>query len=590
MPNNLSAYSFVNDANLCNTGVCFDIDEAALTSGVLYPQTGQVRDGGYSPPPVSITYTPVEIDGEDSLSLDNYLSEGSTVSVNLTSTTTCVNLATGYDAFNFGYQLLIRERGLVLDRTDNFTYENNTFNITGSGNLISNWTVLSSTARYNKMLSGTGIDRLPVGSYKRTTSPNDVITLNYYLPIEFTSSYVFWLSSESINVYKTKKIVWDMSSIRLGGEDLKNQYIPINRGETVFIAAEGKKAFDLSLDYLVIEREFPEELSGPYPSGSFPPYNYYYAGTNSVDTFDYLTTFEEDYSGFTYFAPLSNPVGGNCTRGGTSKYINGTYDATLINVKALKSVYSNSDYILNLGNRWEIDYSQYRAPQSIPRVDTNINLRVKGYYTGTMVNSSFYNDYGLTTDSYVNLSGGIKLFDYRYSNLDVPLQQYFNYPYSDWVCFGYKMVNGINTYYDSRFHYCGVLTFNVKNWAISFTPISNESLFFFIGSGPSPIFSLSSSYVPADITPASTTSLSALTPSPYSSSLLWSDGVITQSEYDYPFYLPDNTIGYSTGGSILSRTFNVSGEYTLISNTRTYNISGAIYQEEEPYNITFVVN
>jgi hypothetical protein len=257
MINNLSAYSFNNNDNLCSGSACFNIDETALTNGTLNPQTSQTRDGGYSPPPASIAYPPTEIDGEDSIVLDNYLSEGSAVSVNLSSTTTCVNLATGYDVFNFGYQLLIQNRGVVLDRTDDFTYKNDTFNITSSGSLISNWTVLSSTARYNKMLSGTSIDLLPVGSYRRTTSPNDIITLNYYLPIEFTSSYVFWLSSELINIYKTKKIVWDMFSIRLGGEDLKGDYIPFKRNETTYVVDQPRDITQYDpKELLYIDKDF----------------------------------------------------------------------------------------------------------------------------------------------------------------------------------------------------------------------------------------------------------------------------------------------------------------------------------------------
>ena len=250
MINNLSAYSYNNNDNLCSGSACFNIDETALTNGTLNPQTSQTRDGGYSPPPASITYPPTEIDGEDSIVLDNYLSEGSTVSVNISSTTTCMNLATGYDAFNFGYQLLIQNRGVVLDRTDTFRYNNTSFNVTGSGNLISNWTVLSSTARYNKMLSGTGIDRLPVGSYKRTTFPNDIITLNYYLPIEYQIPPIFW-PNELLNVYKTKKIVWDMSSIRLGGEDLKDQYIPIKKAETTYIVDQPRDILQYSPNELL---------------------------------------------------------------------------------------------------------------------------------------------------------------------------------------------------------------------------------------------------------------------------------------------------------------------------------------------------
>ena len=231
MINNLSAYSFTNNDVLTLYGLA----SGALTTGELDPQTGQTRDGGYLPPPVSIVYTPRAIDGEDSLVFDSYLSEASTVSVNLSTTTTCVNVATGYDLFNFGYQLLIEEKGQVLDKIDTLNY-NNTFNIVCSASLISNWEILSGTATYNKIvtsLSGTGLDLLPVGRYRRTTSPNDILTVKYYLPVE-ESAPIFW-TGELLNVYKTKKIVWDMFSTRLGGEDLKGDYIPFKRNETSYI-------------------------------------------------------------------------------------------------------------------------------------------------------------------------------------------------------------------------------------------------------------------------------------------------------------------------------------------------------------------
>ena len=276
MPSNLSAYSFDNPINLCDLGACFNVASGALTTGTLDPQTGQTRDGGYSPPPISLTYTPQEIDGTDSISLDNYLSEASTVSVNVSTTSTCVNVATGYDLLNFGYQLLIQNRGVVLDRSDSFVYRNNTFNVTSSSSFISDWKVLSSTATYNKLLSGTAIDRLPVGAYRRTTSPNDIITLNYYLPAEYQTPPVFW-PGELLNVYETKKIVWDSSSIRLGGENLKNTFIPIDVNETTYVVDLPR---DLSLytinDYISTRTNVT--LSGVQVGNTIKGYSVYTGG------------------------------------------------------------------------------------------------------------------------------------------------------------------------------------------------------------------------------------------------------------------------------------------------------------------------
>jgi hypothetical protein len=253
MINNLSAYSFTNNDVLTLYGLA----SGALTTGTLDPQTQQTRDGGYLPPPVSVVYTPRPIDGEDFLVFDNYLCEGSSVSVNLSTTSTCVNLATGYDLFNFGYQILIEEKGQVLDRIDTFNY-NNTFNIVCSASLVSNWEILSGTATYNKIvtpLSGTGIDLLPVGLYSRATWPYDTLTVKYYLPIE-ESAPIFW-SNELLNVYKTKKIVWDMFSIRLGGEDLKGDYIPFKRNETTYIVDQPRDITQYNpKELLYIDKDF----------------------------------------------------------------------------------------------------------------------------------------------------------------------------------------------------------------------------------------------------------------------------------------------------------------------------------------------
>ena len=282
----LNAYAYANDDNLCSGSACFNLDESALTNGTLNPQSSQIRDGGYSPPPITRTYTPQEIDGDDNIALDNYLSEGSAVSINLSSTSTCVNLATGYDTFNFGYQLLIKEEGQVLDRIDTFRY-NNTFNIVCSSSFTTNRKVISSTATYSKMLSGTTVDLLPVGSYRRTTSPNDVITLNYYLPTEYLVPPVFW-PNELLNVYKTKKIVWDMSSIRLGGEDLKNTFIPFKRNETTYVVDQPR---DLSLytinDYISTRVDY--SLSAVQLGNTVSDYDITSVGDhfgNSVDTND----------------------------------------------------------------------------------------------------------------------------------------------------------------------------------------------------------------------------------------------------------------------------------------------------------------
>ena len=273
MPSNLSAYSFDNPINLCDLGACFNVASGALTTGALDPQTGQTRDGGYSPPPISLIYTPQVINGTDSISLDSYLSEASTVSVNLNTLSTCINVATGYDMFNFGYQLLIEEKGLVLVKVDTFNY-NNTFNIVCSSSFVTNWQILSGAATYNKettALSGTGIDLLPVGTYINIDSPYDTLTVKYYLPKEESAPPVFW-PGELLNVYETKKIVWDSSNIRLGGENLKNTFIPLNVNETTYVVDLPR---DLSLytinDYISTRTDVT--LSGVQVGNTIVNYN-----------------------------------------------------------------------------------------------------------------------------------------------------------------------------------------------------------------------------------------------------------------------------------------------------------------------------
>jgi hypothetical protein len=77
---------------------------------------------------------------------------------------------------------------------------------------------------------------------------------------------------------------------------------------------------------------------------------------------------------------------------------------------------------------------------------------------------------------------------------------------------------------------------------------------------------------------------------PYKSTLLWSDGYITENYFTSPFYLPDGTLG-SSSGVINYRNFTAPGEYTIINNTFYYKNSLNFQRVlTEPYNITFVVS
>ena len=543
MPTNLSAYSFINDSNLCDTGVCFDIDEAALTNGVLFPQTGQVRDGGYSPPPISVTYTPLELEGIDNISLDNYLSEGSSVSVNLSSTTTCVNIATGYDAFNFGYKLLIQNRGVVLDRSDSFVYKNDTFNVTTSSSFTSNWKVLSSTAIYNKKLSGTSIDLLPVGSYENASWPYDVLSLNYYLPIEYQTPPVFW-PNELLNVYKTKKIVWDMSSTRIGGEELKNTFIPIALNESVYIVDQPRPV-PLNCDYIVARYEF--------------------LSSNGRD----LDIFASIISNDTRQYPVSAPVG-YCTgspvenqdfiKWGGDNTLYGV-EAVLFNVKNYTNYYTdNIELQARFAARW------YPEPPSPPMPgDRFMSLKITCYSGGTMSLSSF---------NFANTGGS------EIAEIILPAQ------YIDTIqgCGNNETINGV-MYTNFVTSNIGVMKYNKSSNTLSFTALTGKLGGSYVNYGN---YNIGPS-IEIPLTPTfSTSSVQYVTFT--KSTLLWSDGEVTENMFAYPLYLPDGTYG-SEGGVINSRKFSIPGSYTILTNTFSYTgITGELQSIIEPYNITFVVS
>ena len=738
MIDNLSAYAYANDDNLCSGSACFNLDESALTNGTLNPQSSQTRDGGYSVPPVTRTYTPQDIDGEDSISYDNYLSEGSAVSINLSSTLTCVNLVTGYDFLNFGYQLLIRERGLVLDRSNDFVYNNDTFNITGSGNLISNWTILSSTAIYNKMLSGSSIDLLPVGSYRRTTSPNDIITLNYYLPIEYTSGYVFWIDAP-LNIFKTKKIIWDMFSIRVGGEELKDTSIPLKKAETSYIVSKAKKP---SSDILSYDRYGNTSLSGifngiqigstikgltglygqrdglgfsvdtnsagdrvvvgcPYADNDlFDIYNYSYGkvqvyefngldwvqlgqnlvGVGQNDYFGYSVSMNDNgnriavgyYSGGssdkgetkifewsgTIWSQIGQTISGvnNDDWSGWSVDLNSTGDRIAIaerfgdaggSASGQVRVYqyngslwvqmgeiiaggSASDEITTVSINAAGDMIAYGSVGAdVPGVSNAGVVRVYSW-SGTSWSKLGQDVYGGGDNTFalgisLSLNSDGDIFAVGMYSGEGGRVCVYKYNGSYWEVLGQPLINdnsyityGLSISLNSRgdrlvigqpqYLYVApfipavgqvfVFTYNGSYWEKAINNIVGE----YQTSGQSTRFGHSVALnsegdkliVGADLIRGGEAKIYQLPsldtlPYPEYSSLLWADGVIIQNEYDYPFYLPNNTIGYSTGGAILSRKFDTTGEYTLISNTRYYDLSGVPYQESEPYNITFVV-
>lgn len=538
MPSNLSAYSFDNPINLCDLGACFNVASGALTTGTLDPQTGQTRDGGYSPPPISLTYTPQEIDGTDSISLDSYLSEASTVSVNLSTLSTCVNLATGYDMFNFGYELLIRGKGQVLDRSDSYNYKN-TLNIVCSSSFVTNWRILSGTATYNKMLSSSPIDRLPVGAYKRTTSPSDIVIVDYYLPTEYQAPPVFW-PNEPINIYKTEKIVWDMSSIRIGGENLKNTFVPISLNEKVFIVNQTKDV-PLNCDYIVASYEF--------------------LSTNGRD----LDMFTSIMSKDTRQYPVSSPIG-FCTVSPSENwdFAKWSGDNTLYGVESvlfgIKNYFNYFDY-----NDFQVRFAARWYPSGVMPGDRNTSIKIKCYSGGTMY---------LSGDNFYNEGGNI------IAEIDTPL----TYIDTKGGCGGGEEINGVEY---QRFvkSNIGVMNYNKLQNKLSFTALTGKIGGSYVSTG---IYNIGPDI---EIPPTPTLSISAIQDVVFiKSSLLWSDGVITENLFEFPLYLPDGTNG-SEGGVIHSRKFSTPGLYTILNNTVYYtDLTGEQKTIVEPYNITFVVS
>jgi hypothetical protein len=575
MINNLSAYSFANNDVLTLYGLA----SGTLTPGTLDPQTEQTRDGGYLPPPVSVVYTPREINGEDSLVFDNYLCEGSSVSVNLSTTSTCVNLATGYDLFNFGYELLIEEKGQVLDRVDTFNY-NNTFNIVCSASLISNWEILSGTATYNKeatALSGTGIDLLPVGTYINTDWPYDTLTVKYYLPIE-ESAPIFW-PNELLNVYKTKKIVWDMFSTRLGGEELKGDYIPFKRNETAYIVDQ-PRAIPLSeIEDLSLFINLPMT-----DSPTIPPTNESIFGETPLVFYDPEIQSTVTRPGYQYAGYFPGD------RDGAQSGSNGMF-------------YYNTDSWNYLNNDFIVDTWVYLPSDKVTQYTFNwfggpvtiLDNAICGHGgpdTGGNVISVWHplNELSSTRLRLYNING-----DYIESNTLFPLDQWVNV----------VVIHNSKTLLTRLFINDELVAEELIS--LEKSPITGPK--FFIGGrddnsaggfnwswrGYISNFKLYASnypdyrYIPTEPT-SILYSLSTEFATNYKSKILWSDGFITENNFTYPLYLPDDTYG-SAGGVINSRKFTQPGEYTILDNTFYYkNLSGSEDFIVEPYNITFVVS
>jgi hypothetical protein len=50
--------------------------------------------------------------------------------------------------------------------------------------------MLYDTKTYNKVLSGTGVDRIPIGTYQNTSPPYDILTVKYFVPVADKYTYV----------------------------------------------------------------------------------------------------------------------------------------------------------------------------------------------------------------------------------------------------------------------------------------------------------------------------------------------------------------------------------------------------------------
>lgn len=115
---------------LCNYGVCTPLDTTVPYGSCIDPEPDYIIDSSNFAPPSFNTYDVLEIQSSDSSNVYHYLSEGTTAGVDTCNPTTCFNIASAIDLFNFGYKLSCIELNTVLDRIGQFSYANSLSTVT----------------------------------------------------------------------------------------------------------------------------------------------------------------------------------------------------------------------------------------------------------------------------------------------------------------------------------------------------------------------------------------------------------------------------------------------------------------------------
>lgn len=117
--------------------------------------------------PDVINFETANIEIRESADVFCYLSEGNTVGVDTCNLTTCVNVATGVDLFNFGYKLSVIELDKVLERNGAFSYKDSTNTVFATLTAIGDsWKIKTGTSTYSSNSA------IPVGIYTGPTPLN----------------------------------------------------------------------------------------------------------------------------------------------------------------------------------------------------------------------------------------------------------------------------------------------------------------------------------------------------------------------------------------------------------------------------------
>lgn len=107
----------------CIGNYCFTLNTSALTYEDLNPQIPDIIDRDPFVEPKVDEYETDIIEYTNTTQFNSYLTEGGCFSINTATSATCVDIVSGFDMFNFGYQIELVDTGVILTRTSQFRYE-----------------------------------------------------------------------------------------------------------------------------------------------------------------------------------------------------------------------------------------------------------------------------------------------------------------------------------------------------------------------------------------------------------------------------------------------------------------------------------